>query len=135
MESHTSIPIVGLSLISLKLPSRTLFRGDPRMILCIDISEMGRYMYCIVLGTWLFPLKKNILITLSFELCLVSCASFGRQANKTKCLPKQHFGEYCWCGMSVSVRGLSVFNSKRRMNRAAMRQKILFCPGNITAQY
>ena len=124
MESHTSIPTVGLSLIFLKLPSRTLFRGDPRMILCVDISEMGRYMYCIVSGTWLFPLKKNILITLSFELCLVSCAQFGRQANKPECLLKQHFGEYCWCGMSV--RDLSVFNSKGKNEHGSHEAKDTF---------
>lgn len=58
MESHTSIPTVGLKLALLVLPFSTAFPGDSRRILRMFV-EMGRCgTYCIVSRTSLFSSKE-----------------------------------------------------------------------------
>ena len=115
-KNYTSIPTVELRLILMKLPSPTLLRHDPRMVLCIDV---GRDVQVYVLHCFRHPAfssKEKIYFHLNYALFYVLNLA-GKQIRP--CLPRQHSGEYCWCGMSM--RGPWVFSSKGKMNRAALR--------------
>lgn len=105
------------------------------MVLCIDVCRDGQVYVLHILHCFRHPAfsskEKN---TLHFHLNYILFYVLNLAGKQIRqCLPRQHSGEYCWCGMSM--RGPWVFSSKGRMNRAAMRQKKLFCPDNITVQH